>query len=74
MTRIEVPSLPRFMPCVDEKSGQLYITCFRPFALIWVKSGNPPVFYILRGKQNTELLHDAADWFSAYLAAKSDKN
>ena len=71
-SKIEVPNYPRFMFTPDQQTMELYITCTKPLALIWVRQTIPAQLYIVEGPQKEQLLKDCADWYRKNAISKTD--
>lgn len=71
---MKTPPIPQFLFSPDEKSGELYITCTDPLALIWVRQTVPDQLYIIEGPQDENLLRAAADWYRQKANNSLNKN
>ena len=74
MKSIETPVLPKMLLAADEATMQLYIIHREPYALIWVCQTTPATLYIVEGKQDENILKEAAKFYKERAAKTFDSN
>jgi hypothetical protein len=72
--KITLPKIPKFLPSPEHKTGEMFITCTSPLALLWVRQTIPAQIYIVEGPQDEKLLRQAADWWRNYAVSHLDEN
>lgn len=72
--KIKLPEIPQFLPTPDKHTKEMYITCTKPLALLWIRQTTPAQIYIVEGPQDETLLRQAADWWRNYAVSHLDEN
>jgi hypothetical protein len=63
MENITIPDIPRFIFSPNPDTMELFITCTKPLALIWIRQTIPAQLYIVEGSQDEEILKSCAEWY-----------